>query len=176
MNINFKSHYDITEIENAFAAHFPDHEYTDDISSGNEEILLSIDRFQEPISGSDWGQRWNEDTLIRQKYLVKSKEPTEKVIPNSTFWVLFEDDLKEYKVDIRRGIRPGTDFTGFLVVKEGATEGEKPEILSELLPDQGSAFWEGVRLMTPGIDQEFQQFQQAKKKKRRKDPKKTNNG
>ncbi|HWZ15443.1 MAG TPA: hypothetical protein VNW95_09415 [Mucilaginibacter sp.] len=168
MQITFDSNDELYDIEKTFAENFPEYEYTDDISGSNEEIMLSINRMQHPTSGDNWGRLWNEDTIRSEKYLVKKRDRMPPRTPNSTFHVLFGEELKEYKVDIRRVALKDTDRKGFLVVEETGVEGEKPKILTEILPDQTTAFWEGYRLLSPKIDTEFDIFLKEQKKRRKK--------
>jgi hypothetical protein len=168
MQVTFDSAWGMTEIEREFAAHFPDYEYTEDISDGQEEILLSITRMQHPTSSNSWGQTWNEDTMVSYKYLVKKREREPAKPPHPIFWVLFGNELKEYWVHVVPGYTEGTDRKGFLVIKPSALEGGESTILSKLLPDETSAFWEGQRLMERDIEVEYEAYQKQLAKERRK--------
>ena len=173
MQITFEHEWDITMIENAFAAHFQEYEFITDIANAREDVLLIIMRQQNPSSANSWGQSWNEDTITTYKYLVKKRERTAQASPNTTFWVLFGEELKTYEVHLAPGKVPGTGQEGFLVVGPPETQGMEPEILSDLLPDKTSAFWNGFQIMEQKIAAEYAEFRAKKLSKRRKNsPKK----
>src|SRR5690242_15961472 len=74
ISVSMESDYEQYELIREFASHFEDYELTDDIESGQEEILLIIKRNQSAGSSDGWGRRWNEDDIRSSSYLVKKKE------------------------------------------------------------------------------------------------------
>jgi hypothetical protein len=165
--ITFDEEWDISAIEREFANEFPEYEYVDEISRNGEDVLLRITRTQHPSSSNSWGQTWNEDSLISERYFIKKRKREPIDPPHSTFWVLFGEELKEYKVHISPGKIENTDRTGFLVIEPTMIEGDKPNILSELLPTRTEAFWKGYHLKQEDIETDFEEFQKQQAKERR---------
>ncbi|WP_426667722.1 hypothetical protein ACPPVU_16995 [Mucilaginibacter sp. McL0603] len=165
VSVSFDSDYEQYELIRDFAVHFEDYELTDDIESGQEDILLAIHRNQSAFSSDNWGRRWNEDDIHKSTYLVKIKEQRPASPPNPVFWALFGDEIKEYKVHIVPGHTPDTGQKGYLVVKDDPKVNENTEIISSLKITRTDAFWEGYRLMMPEIDKAYSEYKKSKKKK-----------
>ncbi|MCD8739048.1 hypothetical protein LT679_00415 [Mucilaginibacter roseus] len=160
--MQFDSNEDTYFIDETIAAEFSEYDFTNDLSTGNEEILLSITRVQSPCSSDDWGRSWNEDALISEKYLVKKRERPPAQVPHRTFWVFFGEEPQEYKIHL------GLTTTYEYVAIDGPFgEGLNPKIISESYDNPTDAFWAGQRILKPKIELDFEGWQKQQKKKRR---------
>jgi len=158
---NETGYYMEEQIVNAF----PDYEFIEDLTEGGEDILLSITKVQSPSSGNDWGSRWNEDALISEKHLVKKRERTVQLIPETTFYVFFGEEKREYKVHL--GVYDkGKPEESFVVLDGPFTEDNRPKPISDAIQNKADAIWKGIRLIEPKIEKEFAEYQALNKKKR----------
>jgi hypothetical protein len=161
IQLQFDAHEDAYFIDEIIASEFIDYEFITDLSNGNEEILLSITRIQSPDSGDGWGRRWNEDSLISEKHLVKKRERSPAPVPYLTFGAFFGDQVKDYQVHL--GYVPDE---GYVVVDGPFGEGLQPKTISTVFPNKTAAFWAGKRLLEPKVEADFAAYQ--KKQRRRK--------
>lgn len=165
ISVSIESDYEQYELIREFADHFEDYEIIDDIESGQEDILLIIKRNQSAFSTDGWGRRWNEDDLRSSSYLVKKKERKPSRAPNPTFYVLFGEEIKEYKTYVVPGHIPETGQQGFLVVKDDPKENPETEIISSLLKSKTEGFWAAYHLKRPQVENDYNDFKKQPKKK-----------
>jgi hypothetical protein len=152
-------------VEEQIANAFPDYEFIEDITDGGEDLLLSITKVQSPSSGDDSGNRWNEDALISQKHLVKKRERAAQLIPETTFFVFFGEEKREYKVHL--GVYDQGKPEESFVVLEGPFDADnRPKPISDAIQNKADAIWQGIRLMEPKIEKEFAEYESLRKKKR----------
>jgi len=165
VSLRFETNEDAYFIEEKISELFPEHEFIGTLTDGLEDILLAITRMQEPDSGDDWGRRWNEDTLITEKYLVKKRERQPAPLPETKFYAFFGEEIQEYEIHL--GVyNLGQPNEAFVVV-DGPFGGEvKPNSISEVIKDKAQAIWEGIRLMERKVDQDFTAYQTEKKKRK----------
>ncbi|MFS2185674.1 hypothetical protein ACCC92_03310 [Mucilaginibacter sp. Mucisp84] len=163
----FESDYEQYELIKEFAAHFDDYEYTEDISGGNDEILMAVRRVQSPFSSDNFGRRWNEDPIEKNFYLVKIKDALPAQKPQSVIHVLFGKEIREYKIHVGEAVNRNTKEEGYIVIKEIPQEGEKPEFLTGLFLNAADAFWEGYRLLTPRVEADYEDFQKELKRSKK---------
>jgi hypothetical protein len=173
--VSFESDYEQYELVKDFASNFKNYELVDNIESGKEDILLAIHRTQSAFSSDGWGRRWNEDDINSTTYLVKKRKKKESKSPQNKFFVLFGDALKEYEVCIYERSYKNSVEKRYVVAKDFVEEGEKPEIISEVLPNVTEAFWFGYRKLQPKIESDYEEYQKEMKKKRRSQAKKSQN-
>ena len=138
----------------------------DDLSSGNEQVLMIITKAQSPFSTDGWGRRWNEDSIDNINYLVKKRE-RQPDKPMTEFTVLFDAERREYHVPIYSKRDLDRDGDVYVVAKEYVAQGEQPEIISDPLQTIEDAFWYGYNKLIDKIDADYMQYQHEQKKKRR---------
>jgi hypothetical protein len=165
VSLRFETNENAYFIEEKIAELFPEHEFIDTLTDGSEEILLFITRMQEPHSCDDWGRRWNEDTLITEKYFVKKRERQSAPVPETKFYAFFGEDIQEYEVHL--GVyNTGQPNEAFVVV-DGPFGGDvKPNPVSDVIIDKTQAIWEGIRLMERKVDEDFAAYLTEKKKRK----------
>jgi hypothetical protein len=161
--------FDINEtgyfIEEQIANAFPEYEFIENLTDVSEDILLSITSVQSPLSGDDWGRRWNEDPIISEKHLVKRRERSTQIVPETTFYVFFGQEKREYKVHL--GVyNKDTPEESFVVVDGPFVEDSRPNPISNVIQNKADAIWEGIRLMEIKIEKEFADYRELNKKKR----------
>ncbi|WP_131537877.1 hypothetical protein [Pedobacter nototheniae] len=171
VSISVDSDYEQYELIKEFADHFEDYELVKDIESSREEILLIIKRNQSAFSTDGWGRRWNEDDIKSNSYLVKKRERKPSKAPNSTFWVLFGEEIQEYKTYVVPGHIPETNQQGYLVVRDDPKENPDTEILSSLLKTKTEGFWAAYQLKLPQIEKDYEDFKKQSKRKSKKNTK-----
>jgi hypothetical protein len=165
VQLRFDSNENAYFIEEQITNAFPDYEFTEDLTDGSEEILLSITRVQSPSSSDNWGRSWNEDTLISEKHLVKKRERNSPAVPETKFYVFFGEEVREYQVHL--GVYDkGKPDESFVIVDGPFEEDNRPKPISDVIKNKVDAIWEGIRLMEPKIEKEFTDYQELHKKKR----------
>jgi hypothetical protein len=152
-------------IEEQIANAFPEYEFIQDLIGGGEDILLSVTKVQSPSSGDDRGRRWNEDSLISEKHLVKKRERATQLNPETTFYVFFGEEKREYKVHL--GVYDkGKPEESFVVLGGPFDPDNRPIPISDAIQNKAEAIWEGIRLMEPTVEKEFADYHALNRKKR----------
>ncbi len=165
----FNSDYHQYEMQREIEALFEGYVFVEDIASG-AEVIVKIHIVQSPFSSDSWGRRWNEDAIHTTSYLVKHVE-TVPDVPKTTFHVLFGDELKEYKVHL--GVSKTEPFYYVVLKDDLATTGEVEFLADRRFETPAEAFWAGYRLLTPAIEEAYENYQKELKKaarRRKKSP------
>jgi len=163
--LTFTSDYEEWELDKAILDSFPDYEFTSDLEKGRKEIRLQISRCQSELSTDGWG-RPIENPMNETKYLVrKSKNQLE--ISNPVVKVLFENDERDYYINIVKGIDKKSGKEGFLLLNEFKTDKRDSEtnfFKERLYSTSTEAFQFGFYKMQDIVNQDFKQFKENKKK------------
>lgn len=167
--LTFSSDYEEWELDTAILESFPNYEYTSDLEKGRKEIRLQISRYQSELSTDGWG-RPIENPLNETKYLIrKSKSRDERFNPNVK--VLFENNERNYYINIINGIDKTSGKKGFLLLNEFKTNernSEKEFFKDTLYSTPHEAFQFGFYKMQELVNEDFKQFEENKKKEKRK--------
>lgn len=167
--LTFSSDYEEWELDTAILDSLPDYEFTTDLEKGRKEIRLQISRFQSELSTDGWG-RPIEDPLNETKYLIrKSKSQTERFNPQVK--VFFENQERDYYINIISGIDKTSGKKGFLLLNEFKTNERKSEtefFKDRLYSTPDEAFQFGFYKMQDLVNKDFKQFEENKKKEKRK--------
>lgn len=163
--LTFSSDYEEWEMDTAILDSLPDYEFTSDLEKGRKEIRLQISRYQSELSTDGWG-RPIEDPLNETKYLIrKSKSQAERFNPHVK--VLFENEEKDYYINIINGIDKKSGKEGFLLINEFKTnerDSETEYFKDRLYSTPWEAFQYGFYKMQDLVNQDFKQFEENKKK------------
>jgi hypothetical protein len=163
--LTFTSDYEEWELDKAILDSFPDYEFTSDLEKGRKEIRLQISRYQSELSTNDWG-RPIENPLNETKYLIReSKNQVERF--NPVVKVLFENNERDYYINIVKGVDRNSGKEGFLLLNEFKTnkKDSKTEFFKDSLYNTPiEAFQFGFYKMQDLVNQDFNQFVENKKK------------
>jgi len=163
--LTFSSDYEEWELDTAILDSFPDYEFTSDLEKGRKEIRLQISRYQSELQTDGWG-RPIQDPLNETKYLIrKSKSQVEKFNPKVK--VLFENDERDYYINIVKGIDKNSGEKGFLLLNEfktNKTDSETDFFKDSLYSTLIEAFQFGFYKMQELVNQDYKQFEENKKK------------
>lgn len=170
--LTFSSDYEEWELDKAILDSFPNYEFSSNLKKGRKEIRLQISRFQSELSTDSWG-RPIENPLNETKYLIrKTNKEAEKFNPHIR--VLFENEEKDYYINIVPGINKKSGNEGFLLLNEfkkyerdSKTEHFKDRLYSTPL----EAFQCGFYKMQDLVNQDFKKFRENKKRQIRKQQK-----
>lgn len=168
--IKFNSDHHCYDIEVDLLKRFEEFEFTEQIVQ-NQEFKIQINRIQTPFSSDNWGRGLNTNAVETTKYLVKSTNEKKSVAnqPFLSLQVLFEEELKEYKIDMLKGIKKDSNEEVFAIPiqKENETDDWK-YVENKLFTDYNTAFWFGLDYIKPKIENDFSQYIKAKRKRNRK--------
>jgi hypothetical protein len=167
--LTFSSDYEQWELDTTILNSLPEYELTSDLEKGRKEIRLQISRYQSDLQTDGWG-RPIEDPINETKYLIrKSKNQTEKFKPNIK--VLFENDERDYFINIVKKVDKNTGKEGFLLLNEfksnerySETDFYKDRLYSTPL----EAFQFGFYKIQDLVNEDFKHFEEDKKKVKRK--------
>ncbi len=163
--LTFKSDYEEWELDKVILDSFPDYEFTSDLEKGRKEIRLQISRYQSELSTNDWG-RPIENPLNETKYLIReSKNQVERF--NPVVKVLFDNNERDYYINIVKGVDRNSGKEGFLLLNEFKTnkKDSKTEFFKDSLYSTPiEAFQFGFYKMQDLVNQDFNQFAENKKK------------
>lgn len=167
--INITSDYEEWELETEILKYFPDYKFTENLEKGRKEIRLQLSRYQSELCTNGWGKPI-EGPLDETKYLVrKSQKASLRFNPKIT--VLFEDNEKDYYVNIVDGINKSSGEKGFLLLNDF-----KPvEVINEslilkdrLYKNRSEAFHSGCQKMQNLVSNDFEEYLKDKKREIRK--------
>lgn len=167
--LTFTSDYPEWELDETILKSFPNYEFTSDLEKGRKAIRVEISRFQAPFSTDGWN-RQIENPLNETKYLIrKSKDKEERFNPKVK--VLFENNEREYYVNITGGEISNSNRKGFLILDEFTTNEINEEtdfFRDKLYPTLLEAFEYGCIKMQDLVNQDFEKFKEIQKKEKRK--------
>jgi len=163
--LTFTSDYEEWELDKAIIESFPDYEFNSDLENGRKEIRLQISRYQSELSTDGWG-RPIENPLNETKYLIrKSKNQIEKF--NPAVKVLFDNNERDYYINIIKGIDKNSGKEGFLLLNEFRTN--KRDSGTDFFKDSLystpiEAFQFGFYKMQDIVNQDFKAFKEREKR------------
>lgn len=167
--LTFSNDYAEWELDTAILDSLPDYEFTSDLEKGRKEIRMQISRYQSELQTDGWG-RPIEDPLNETKYLIrKSKNQTEKFNPNVK--VLFDNNERNYYINIVKGVDKKSEKEGFLILDEFKTTERNSEtgfFKDHLYSTPTEAFQFGFYKMQDLVNQDYKEFKEIKKKEKRK--------
>lgn len=167
--IEFASTYHHWELQDYIEQLFDDYHFTENIGKNYSDMVLKIHRTQSPFSTGKLGERFNEDPVNTTHFLVRNNPERKDITPNTTFRVLFGNDMNEYNVHLASGVYKSTNEPFYAVLKEAFTNPEDAQRLSDKnFPTPIQAFWEGYRLMRNVVDEDYQSYLKRQKSIRRK--------
>ena len=133
-----------------------------------------MSRQQPPYSTDGWG-RPIQDPLDETKYLVKSTNNSTNELPkfNPIVKVLFEEEEREYFVNVVPGISEPSNKRGYLILNEFTelVKDRDVELLENTLFDTPiEAFWNAKRKLEFKAEEDFKEYSN-KPRRRKKKPK-----
>ncbi len=168
-NLSFTGDYAEWELDTAILNSLPDYEFTSDLEKGRKEIRLQISRYQSELQTDGWG-RPIQNPLNETKYLIrKSKNQIEKFNPQVK--VLFDNEERDYYINIVNGVNKKSGKEGYLILNEFKTNKRSSEtefFKDRLYSTPSEAFHSGFNKMRDLVNQDFKQFEENKKKEKRK--------
>lgn len=169
MLIQFNTNYHQWELQKDIELLFENYEFVETTKAQQSNIILKIQRVQSPLSTTNWGQPINTDFIKNTVYLVKKGDDIAFDIPKTKFQVLFGDTLKEYKVHLAVSTEHDTGKSLYFLLKEPfVTPEQSTPLIQRGFNNVFEAFWAGVDIISPNIEQDFETFQKEQKTLKRK--------
>lgn len=164
--INITSDYEHWELDDKILKLFPGYEFTDNIGNGRKSIRIKVSREQSSNSTDGWG-RPIENSINEIKFLIKKYVVTPMQF-NPKIRVLFDDESREYYINILPGINRITNEKGFLILDEFRKQCNKEDsnsFVNILFKTPIEAFWEGLRKVDFLTEQDYSEFRVKRKRK-----------
>ncbi|WP_026461317.1 hypothetical protein [Adhaeribacter aquaticus] len=175
IQIRFTNEYEHFEINSEIIKNLPDYEFTKEIGKGRKSIRIEISRIQSPFSRDGWGRPLeeliNETIYLVKKTKIKSLDKSE-VKFNPKIKVLFEEEEREYYINIVPGIDRKNDERGYLLLncftQTDPAKSETDLLVNKLFESPSDAFSSGVVQLEQIVEREFEEYQSSRKRRRKK--------